>query len=261
MKHKTIILPDIDLSHDDGDQSWHAAGGQDMTPDYNDDGSIRHYRWNGLSPGHYAEYYRLCVAGSWKQVARAYEANPDDVFRAWCYVDGHPVFWSFTRALHEGYPVNHVSNLVHDGAFSRGWPEITPHKVNPGTRRVERKKKKNTLLEWWYEFGPSDLNGGCSTHDWELDGGASSYEGCVLAVARKIHRFYGNDRRLVDAGDSYWKNRVVKKEKNRISNASLAQLVEQRILTPRGFGSNPRRGTGQGFPGFSCTESSPVKFC
>jgi hypothetical protein len=208
VKHKTIVLPEIDLSHDEGDPQWHAAGGRDTTPSYNDDGTVRHYRWNGLAPGHYAEYYKLCVAGAWKKTVRDYEADPDDVFCAWYYVDSHPVFWSFSRKVHEDYPVNHVSNLTHDGAFMRGWPEITPHKVNPKSRRVERKhKKRNTLLEWWYEFGPSDLTGGCSTHDWELDGGASSYEGCVLLVARKIHRFYGNDRRLVDGGDGYWKNR------------------------------------------------------
>lgn len=203
-----IVLPEIDLSHDDGDQSWHDAGGQDMTPEYKEDGTVKHYRWNGLGPGHYAEYWRLCVVESWEETVIGYEHNPDDVYHAWWYVDNHPVFWQFKTERNKDYPANHVSHLVHGGAFSEGWPAIIPHKVNPDTMRIEKDRSLNTMVEWWYEFGPTDLFGGCKSHDYKLDGGAATYEQCVIEVAAKIHKYYGNDRMLVDRED-YWDNRVV----------------------------------------------------
>lgn len=209
VEHKDIVLPDIDLSHDDGDESWHAAGGEDTTPIVNADGDIKLYSWNGLGPGHYESYWQLCVVEEWDRLVENYEANPDDVHSAWWYVDHHPVFWNLKDRLHEDYPENHVSNLTHEGAWQRGWPEITPHKINPDTNRVEDDDDLNTEIQWWYELGPSDLTGFPTSHDYELDGGGATYEECVIAIARKIHDNYGNDRRLIDQGDVYWQTRTV----------------------------------------------------
>jgi hypothetical protein len=210
MKHKKIIFPEIDLSHDDGDKKWHDAGGEEMTPVYREDGTIRHWTWNGLPPGFWAGYWKTNIKGEWARLVRNYETNPDDVHHAWWYVDMHPVFWEFTKKRHEDYPEKHLANLEHEDAWRKGWPVITPHKVNPETMHVGKNRKKNTHIRWWYEFGPTDLScvGCCKSHDYQLDGGGDTYEQCVLAVARKIHKYYGNDRSLVDA-EGYWENRKI----------------------------------------------------
>jgi len=209
LPHKDFILPEIDLSHDEGDPRWHEAGGRDFVPEYNADGKLRHFTWAGLPPGHYAEYYRLCVLEDWQEIAGAYEASPGDVFRAWWYLDHHPVWWKFdqVRTNREEYPANHVCFLQHQGAMAAGWPEITPHKAAPATRSVSEDHALNTELEWWYEFGPGCLDGGCSYHDYKLDGGASSYEECVLQIARKVWYYYGNDRRVADSDE--WRSRDI----------------------------------------------------
>lgn len=233
MKHKNWVLPDIDLSHDEGDPRWHNAGGG-TTPAYREDGTVKWYTWNGLRPGHYRSYYQSCIADSWAATVTEYETHPDSVCNAWDYVDSHPVFWTFDRGRHEDYPKNHVSHLVHDGALRAGWPEITPHMVNPKKGkhgRVTGNEKNNTKLQWWYEFGPSDMEDSSKTHDWELDGGADTYEECVLAVARKIHKYYGNDRTLVDSGDEYWKNRKIKGRS--AFRAKILGLLQETVTSAR----------------------------
>jgi hypothetical protein len=188
LPHKPYLLPAVDLSHDDGDPRWHAAG-EDATAVVRD-GVIIHYRWNGLAPGHYSEYWRLCVVEHWAELVERFEQSPEDVYTAYWYIDNHPVFWQFQEPR-DGFPEDHVSFLEHEGAMSRGWPEITPHKDEEG-------------LFWSYEFGPRllhpDQNGfRGSFHDWKLDGTSLTYELALLAVAGKIHKHYGNDRQVVDS--------------------------------------------------------------
>ena len=209
LEHKDFVLPEVDLSHDEGDPDWHAAGGKGSSPVLREDGSIRHYCWNGLPPGSYAEYYRLCVLEDWQEISEAYEADPDDVLAAWYYLDRHPAFWKFSknRINREEYPANHVCFLEHEGAMRSGWPDITPHKVNPLTRSIEEDHSLNTELEWWYEFGPSSLEDGHSWHDYKLDGGASSYEECAIRIARKVWYYYGNDRRVIDSEE--WRGKDI----------------------------------------------------
>lgn len=207
-QHKDYILPEIDLSHDEGDPRYLEHG--PFTPIYRD-GETEPYRYrrNGVAPGHYASYWQLCVVDSWAETVTRYETNPDDVYHAWWYVNTHPVFWEFSKNLYPDYPRNHVSRLEHEGSFRKGWPEITPHKVNPDTMRVEEDRSKNTLINWWYEFGPADLFcDGFKSHDYQLDGGAATYEQCVVEIAAKIHKYYGNDRMLVDS-ENYWTDRKI----------------------------------------------------
>lgn len=201
--HKRWILPEVDLSHDGGDPDWHVFGGT-TTPLFTEDWKIKCWRWNGLQPGHYAEYWRLCIVDDWRLTVRAYERDPQNVHHAWQYVDRHPVFWQFDGNLHEGYPENHVTNLTYERQWGRGWPEITPHMVCPATDQIEDNRRLNTAVRWWYELGPRNLHRdehgwlGCS-HDTALDGGAATYELAVCEVALKIWENYGNDRRVVDA--------------------------------------------------------------
>lgn len=204
LPHKEIVLPAVDLSHDEGDPRWHAARGKRSTPVHGSDGQVLHYRWNGLHPGHYAAYWHLCVAGPWEETARAYEARPGDAFSAWMYADSHPAFWKF-REARPGYPVNHVSALTASGALTRGWPEVTPHQVCPETGRPENDPACNTRTEWRFELGPEKLlpEEDCPSpppwHDYALDGGGATYEEAILALARAIYDNYGNDRRIVDS--------------------------------------------------------------
>lgn len=225
MKHKDILFPDVDLSHDEGDPRWHEAGGKEFTPEYKKDGAIRSYIWTGLAPGFWREYWELCIIEQWAETVLRYEWNPDDVYCAWWYIDTHPVFWAFGKDRDE-YPKNHVARLKHEGALQEGWPYIAPHKVNPDKGRhgrVSHNEKKNTQLQWWFEFGPSVLNGGCKTHDWELDGGAATYEQCVIKIAKRIHRYYGNDRTLVDSGDEYWLNRKLRGRAGKIQKKKIRE--------------------------------------
>lgn len=204
LPHKEYALPEVDLSHDEGDPRWHAAGGKGSIPVHDDQGRVLHYSWTGLHPGHYAEYWRLCVAGPWEEAVRAYEASPGDAFSAWTYADCHPVFWKFRGRRREDYPVNHVSGLTASGALTRGWPEVTPHRVCPETGRHEDDAARNTATQWWYELGPEKLlpdgEGDCPWHDYALDGGAATYEDAVIALARVIYDNYGNDRQVTDSG-------------------------------------------------------------
>lgn len=204
LPHKEIVLPEVDLSHDEGDPRWHDSGGQDSTPEYREDGTVKWYRWNGLAPGHYREYWQLCVVESWTETVDRFEADPDDAHSAWWYVDTHPVFWRFTRERSDDYPASHVSRLEHEGTLRQGWPDIVPHKVCPETNCIEDDADRNTRTQWWYEFGPWSLHPDehgvhVPTHDYPLDGGADTYEEAIIEIAKKVHEHYGNDRRVVDS--------------------------------------------------------------
>lgn len=212
--HKDIVLPEVDLSHDDGDPRWHEAGGKFTEPVLDEGNATGRRRWTGLNPGHYAGYWQLCVVENWQEAVAAYEANPQDVHAAYWYLDAHPAFWGFKRwsAGHEDYPDNHVSFLEHESAWLRAMIEISPHKVCPETGKIEDDPARNTKIEWWYEFGPYDLlprdEHGSSIqshwHDYLLDGGADTYEEAVLEIAAKVHKFYGNDRQIIDTPE--WRN-------------------------------------------------------
>lgn len=207
LPHKDWVLPEVDLSHDGGDPRWHAAqlgetGALGTTPVRDDQGNIRYYSWNGLEPGFWAGYWQMCIVDEWARIVADYEAHPDDAHAAWYYLDHHPVFWRFEKLGQEDYPANHVAHLEHEYAMSRGWPEITPHKVNPDTNRIEEDDALNTRIQWWYEFGPWSLTPGepsIATHDYELDSGTETYEQAIIEIARKVHDNYGNDRRVVDS--------------------------------------------------------------
>jgi hypothetical protein len=199
MIHKDYVLPEVDLSHDEGDPRWHEAqrsgeklGAMGATPLYREDGTIRAYRWNGLPPGHYREYWQLCVVETWAKLVTDFEGNPDDVHAAYWYIDSHPVFWAFEQVRNDDYPANHVSRLEHEGALvHRSWPEIAPHRDDEG-------------LIWCYEFGKRDLFKNehgfhASWLDHLLMGHAGTYELAVIEIAGKIHENYGNDRQVVDS--------------------------------------------------------------
>jgi hypothetical protein len=92
-------------------------------------------------------------------------------------------------------PREHVRNLDHGYGFSSGAIEIDPHLVNPDDGRVSEDPRLNTRLEFWYETGEWTWSDPEShVHAYRLDGGAPTYEQAVIDLARKVHRYYGNDR-------------------------------------------------------------------
>lgn len=201
LPHKDIVLPEVDLSHDEGDPRWHESGGLMSSPEYREDGTVKWYTWNGLPPGHYAEYWQSVVK-DWERQAARYEQDPGNVVHAYYYLDNHPAFWKFeNERIHPDYPVNHVSHLWHECAWEHdGIIRVDPHLVCPETNRIEEDEARNTAVRWWYEFGPVTLFAPHSTfHDYLLDGGADTFEECVIQIARKVWENYGNDRRIVDS--------------------------------------------------------------
>jgi hypothetical protein len=233
LNHKEIVFPEVDTSLDDGDPEWHEAGGKEFVREG------EHYRWTGLEPGFWTGYWGY-VKQDWEETVTVYETDPLDVVSAYRYVDLHPVFWTFSRNIatfkvtrhavipgdldvarlrvqqltyrdREGYPGNHLRFLEFEGALRRGFPSIDPHRVCPETGRVEEDESRNTATEWWYEFGPYPLDTaeqGCPWHDYQLDGGAATFEVALTELAGKVWEYYGNDRRVVDSPE--WRSGEMK---------------------------------------------------
>lgn len=135
----------------------------------------------------------------WRKTVLAFEAN-QSVHNAYWYVASHPMFYYFTEGWNDGRaPRVHERHLEHD----QGWEgiRVTPHLVNPASRRISDDPSQNTKTEFWYEFGPTLFreNGGRGIrgHDHECDGGADTYDEAIIKIAKEIHKTYGNDRRKV----------------------------------------------------------------
>lgn len=128
----------------------------------------------------------------WAKLSKAYEAEPDSFWRSWHWVQCHPVFWYFDHKRHE-------SNLQWGRGTDEGL-EIRPAMVDPNTRKVEKRKGRNTHLEIWAEVFPASmrqLGGGIRLHDYECDTGGDTYEQAIVNVAAKIYEKHGNDRRVL----------------------------------------------------------------
>lgn len=203
LAHKPITWPDITVDPDHGDPEYN---GEEMVPGELDaNGDPKWYRYR-QPPGTYASIWELRQA-AWTQIVRAYEQNPGDFYNSYRYVDSHPIFWT-TREGFTGsdLPPNHVIRINDDTGITRGC-YLYPVKCNPATQHIEDNEDLNTCTMTWYEFGPIDLlpqdHGGAGTlcatyHDYELDGGSSTYENAIIEIALKIHKKYGNDRVICD---------------------------------------------------------------
>lgn len=135
---------------------------------------------------------------NWYDTARTYEANPGSVYNAWRYLNDHPIFWKLTRWPTDedrGLPREHARYLIDDQGMDL--VEIGPHRVNPDDRRVSEDKALNTRLEWWAESGEWGWSDDPVNryHNYKLDCGGATYEEAVIAMARKVWKHYGNDRR------------------------------------------------------------------
>jgi|SRR4051812_37632762 hypothetical protein len=141
----------------------------------------------------------------WAGFVNAYEANPDDFYNSWHYLNWHPAFWKFygrTDASHaERF---HEVCLAEDrGVENR--IEVAVAKVNPATGSIDEDNPAlNTKTEVWLETGKirwpaNNFNEyDIYFHDYELDCGGDTYEQAIIAMARNVHDNYGNDRMVCD---------------------------------------------------------------
>jgi hypothetical protein len=202
--HKKITWPDIATNPDDGDPEY---TGNEWEPgdELDASGEPTYYHYH-LAPGTYAGIW-LMRQEEWDDIARDYEQHPGDFYLAHQYIDSHPIFWSSREGFTDSeLPPNHVIRVTDDTGITRGC-YIYPVKCNPANQTIEDDETLNTHTMIWYEFGPIDLlpqnHGGAGTlcaayHDYELDGGADTYEQAIIDIALKIWTKYGNDRQICD---------------------------------------------------------------
>lgn len=133
----------------------------------------------------------------WAQIVEQFEQEPDDLYRAWSYISEHPLFYASRQP---GSSTPHEKYLVTGRAHWEGM-EVSVVQVDPKTGRISSDKSRNTQTRVWYEVFPTmwpALSNTSRAHDWKLDNGGSSWEECVVQLAREIHKLYGNDRRIFD---------------------------------------------------------------
>jgi hypothetical protein len=149
----------------------------------------------------------------WEQTVRRFEANPNNVYNAWWFLNDHPAFWRF-RGDGEETPaqrIHHKRLIRNDGMASA--VTIDAHKVDPHTGHVEDEGARNTETQFWVEMGhwewptskpvnPVDKRDS-HFHDYKLDCGGATMDEAVIAAAVILHTAYGNDRRACDAPDGW----------------------------------------------------------
>ena len=98
------------------------------------------------------------------------------------------------RSLYKG-PRRHARNLETGCGFAMGSIDITVARVNPADGRISDDPALNTQVEFWFETGewPWDRDG-VQYHNWRLDGRAPTYEEAVIKLAKRVRKWYGNDR-------------------------------------------------------------------
>jgi hypothetical protein len=142
-------------------------------------------------------------AREWRRTARDFEAEPEDFYRAWHYLNLHPLFWCIGGRRTKPMPL-HERHLIHDQGINQGL-DVTVHKVDPKTGQVELEEPgedRNTKTEVWYElccYRWGSQYDDVRVHVWQADGGGDTYEEAIVTAAKQVHERYGNDRRIFDA--------------------------------------------------------------
>ena len=182
-------------------------------------------------------YYdlRLYLETGWQDTVRAYETSPDSFYNAWCYLNEHPVYWKLVRYGHgqedlDALPDNHMRWLEHGYGFTDGGIWIAVARVDPATGALSNDPALNTRTEVWLETGEfawsavkeHHIEPGTHYHNYKLDCGGETYEQAVIALARNVHRFYGNDRRR--CAPEYQQRQRARHNRNRKA-ASLGRLA------------------------------------
>lgn len=182
LAHKDYVLPEVDLSQDQGDPEW---AGESMVPEP----GRTTFRWL-RAPGAYSQMWQG-IQDEWRCIVEDYERFPADFGRAWHYVDSHPAFWTFTGPSSSGLPSGHVVLLEHSWGMHRA--------VDVSVGRVDEDLPAMVGLEAGRVSLHPDEYGHITCHDYDLDTLEPTYEQAVISLARKVWESYGNDRRICDA--------------------------------------------------------------
>jgi hypothetical protein len=176
LEHKDIVFPGMSLEEPD---HYH--------------GTDAFFIEAGMKP--VSQKHMLAIRmKAWEATAREYEADPGSFFASWMYLDMHPVFWR-TRWHRDPEAEDPAFRCLWlDGAITTGWLEISVHEVKaPGIAAEEGDEVTGTEV-WWEIMYPA-WGTQHAVHEWELDGGAPTYERAVVSAARAVHDYFGNDRR------------------------------------------------------------------
>lgn len=151
-------------------------------------------------PGFHASYWEILQA-EWTEIVQEYEEDPDTFYRAWHYLNDHPMFWRFRP--HNDTPDNHVMWLEQSYGFGSDGINMMVMLVDE-TGTVNEDESKNVNTEVWLEAGkwyllPGEHENHVHEHDYELDCGGATYEEAVVKLARLVHERYGNDRVIADS--------------------------------------------------------------
>lgn len=137
----------------------------------------------------------------WYETVNRFEANPS-LYNAYRYIQNHPVFWRFQKV--GDWELFHERCLYHEGGIREGI-EFTVERVNPKTRCISPDPALNTRVEIWCEFfitshwlEPVET---ARMNDYRLHTGGATYEEALIKAAKRLHRFYGNDRRKLKKYD------------------------------------------------------------
>lgn len=156
---------------------------------------------------------QLMRCKSWAKIVFKYEKNPRDFYRAWRYLNEHPMFYKF-RHVDDETPLTDIlqeRNLEREYGFTRidfrvsRWCTFG-HNCDKEKSPLDCKHPKIPIA--WMEAGewgwPADKDpehlyeprhGLHAYHDYRLDVYGGTYESCVLQLAYRVWKLYGNDRR------------------------------------------------------------------
>jgi len=73
--------------------------------------------------------------------------------------------------------------------------DLSPHMVDPNTRRVEDDHSRNTHVEWWIECGEyvdDEHHGLMPSHDYNLDCGGDTVEEAFINLKALVLKHYGD---------------------------------------------------------------------
>lgn len=136
----------------------------------------------------------------WKRDVEEYEANPNDIFTAWGYLDKHPAFYTFwgSDVLEEG---PHEKWLTDTGGARRCLEMEVVNWTFVRTPGGEPEPGPWVLIEAGKAPWPGDeeFRKVDRYHDYRLHVCERTFEEAVVRMAYNIHEAYGNDRRVCDA--------------------------------------------------------------
>ncbi len=136
--------------------------------------------------------YEDCQAiriAEWRETVRAFEADPDQFLRAWHFLNGHPMFWTFYGQKHPLAQRLQEQYLEHEMGISE-CVDVTVYERDGRTWIMLEAGKHE-----WPRENP-DPHGEPAFRDRRLTSRAATMEAAYIALAGKVHEHYGNDRRL-----------------------------------------------------------------